>query len=298
MTPILRRILHGAGSVLALIGIVFVGLRLHTYLLDLDLSRITLLVWSFIAMFSLIYSSANFLLALAWWHLLRYLGCSPTRLGTIRVYGISQLAKYVPGNIFHLAGRQALGMAEGISAGILVKSTIWELGLIASAGTLSIWLILPLLLPNLFPDFPEIKGVLLMLVNTALLVGFLYRTFDRQPTLSFIWQIFFLLLSGAIFVALLELIADTKGLGAQHWLMIGGAYIAAWLVGLVTPGAPAGVGVREMILLFLLKDIVVDRDLLIAILLGRLVTVVGDLIFFFVTYSIPARFCALKKSDV
>ena len=155
MSPTLRRVLHWGGSGLALIGVVFVGFRLHSYWLDLDLSRVTPLAWSFIAVLSVIYGAANLLLALAWWHLLRHLGASATRLGSIRIYGMSQLAKYVPGNIFHLAGRQALGMAAGISAGVLAKSTIWELGSIAVAGALFGWMILPLLSPG----FPEAASV-------------------------------------------------------------------------------------------------------------------------------------------
>jgi glycosyltransferase 2 family protein len=291
MSPLLRRVLHWGGSSLALIGVVFVAFRLHSYWLDLDLSRVTSLAWGLIAAFALIYGSANLLLALAWWHLLRYLGASATRLGSIRIYGISQLARYLPGNIFHLAGRQALGMAEGIPAGILAKSAIWELGSIAVAGVLFGWMILPLLSSG----FPEEAGVLLLLGSTALIAGLLRGMVGRQPAWSFLWQMLFLLVSGAVFVALLHMVAGGEGLNARHWLTIGGAYIAAWLVGLVTPGAPAGVGVREMILLLLLKGIVAEMDLLLAVLLGRLVTVVGDLLFFVAASLIPAKLCAFEK---
>jgi hypothetical protein len=277
---------------LALIGVVFVGFRLHAYWLDLDLSRVTPWVMSSIVAFSLIYGSANLLLALAWWHLLRHLGVSTTRLGSIRIYGMSQLAKYVPGNIFHLAGRQALGMAAGLSAGALAKSTIWELGSIAIAGALFGWLILPLLAPG----FPEAASVCLLLGTAVLVTGLLHGMAGRQPTWSFIWQMLFLSISGAVFVALLHLVAGGEGLAARHWLVVGGAYIAAWLVGLVTPGAPAGVGVRELILLLLLKGIVAETDLLMAVVLGRLVTVVGDLLFFVAASSIPAKLCAFEKN--
>lgn len=291
MSPSLRRALHWSGSGLALMGVVFVAFRLQSYWLDLDLSRVTSLTWGLIAAFALVYGSANLLLALAWWHLLRHLGASATRIGSIRIYGMSQLAKYVPGNIFHLAGRQALGMATGITAGVLAKSTIWELGSIAVAGSLFSWLILPLLSPG----FPDAACVFLLLGSTAVIAALLRRMAGRQPAWSFIWQILFLSVSGAVFVALLELIADGKGLAVQHWLTIGGAYIAAWLVGFVTPGAPAGVGIREMILLLLLKGIVAEENLLMAVLLGRLVTVVGDLLFFVAAFFIPSKLCAFER---
>jgi hypothetical protein len=50
----------------------------------------------------------------------------------------------------------------------------------------------------------------------------------------------------------------------------------AWLAGLLTPGAPAGVGVREIMLLFLLGTVVGRADLLLAAVLSRVITVTGD----------------------
>lgn len=279
----LRRKLHWLGSGLALIGVVFVAIRLHTYWLDLDFSRVTLPIWLSIAVFAVLYGLTNLLLASAWWHLLIHLGAPVTRLWSLKTYGISQLAKYLPGNIFHLAGRQALGMAAGIPAVILAKSTLWELGLIALTGTLFGWLILPLL----FPAYPEIASILLLLGSAGLIANILQRMAGYQTALAFIWQILFLMISGGIFVSLLGVIAGSEAIPAQLWLTIGGAYIVAWLTGLVTPGAPAGVGVREMILLLLLKGVMHEADLLMAILLGRLVTVAGDLLFFVFASFIP-----------
>lgn len=285
MSPSLRRALNWGGSGFALIGILFVGFRLHSYWFDLDLSRITPLDWVFIAALSFIYGLANFLLAIAWWHLLHHFSATTRLLASIRIYGMSQLARYVPGNIFHLAGRQALGMAADIPSGILIRSSIFELGLIAFAGSLFGWLVLPQLLPG----FPEVASISLLLGSTVVVAGSLRGIVGRRAALSFIWQMVFLLVSGAVFVALLHLISGGEGLSFQEWLIVGGAYIVAWLAGLITPGAPAGVGVREIILLLLLRGLVSETDLLLVVLLGRLVTVVGDLLFYLTAISIPSN---------
>ena len=113
----------------------------------------------------------------------------------LKVYGTSQLAKYLPGNIFHMAGLQSPGMAAGEPACVLAKSTAWELGLIS--------------------------------------------------------------FSAATF----------------------GAFMLDWLAGLLAPGAPAGLGVREMVLFSLLKGLVAEADLLLTIVPSRLVTVAGDMLF-------------------
>ncbi|MDB4543032.1 hypothetical protein N9241_02195, partial [bacterium] len=51
-------------------------------------------------------------------------------------------------------------------------------------------------------------------------------------------------------------------------------------VGLITPGAPAGVGVRELVLITCLGGMAADEDVLSAVILSRLVTVLGDVLFF------------------
>jgi hypothetical protein len=294
MSPSLRSTLHWGGSGLALAGVVFIALRLHSYWSDLNFSQVDIFAWCLIAVFALIYGSANLLLALAWWHLLRHLGAPTTPFGSVKIYGISQLAKYVPGNIFHLVGRQALGMAAEAEAGILAKSTIWELGSLAFAGVLFGWLTLPLL----SPECPQAVAILLLLGSAAATTFLLRSVTGPRPAWAFIWQTLFLLASGTTFVALLHLIAGSEKITALDWSTIGGAYITAWLVGLVAPGAPAGVGIRETILLLLLKGLVAETDLLMIALLGRLVTVIGDLLFFVVTSFIPAKLCAFKENNV
>ena len=86
-------------------------------------------------------------------------------------------------------------------------------------------------------------------------------------------------ISGALFVALIRLVDATTAGSETLLLPVIGAYVLAWLAGLVTPGAPAGVGVRELVLLALLKGSVGQTELLLAVLLGRLVTVSGDVAF-------------------
>jgi uncharacterized membrane protein YbhN (UPF0104 family) len=285
ISPKIRASLHWIGGGLSLLGLIFLGLRLQSYWFELDLSSVTPQDWLLLGLFSAIYGAANCFLALAWWQLLRHLGAPAVRLGSIKIYGISQLGKYAPGNIFHIAGRQALGMAAGIPAGILAKSSIWELCSIAIAGVLFLFLILPVL----SPDASTIVGVLLFFGSISLVAGYLGSGVGWRPSYSFILQVLFLMVAGALFVAVLELIAGKDGFRSRDWPIICGAYTVAWLAGFLTPGAPAGVGVREMILLLLLKGLFAETDLLIAVLLGRCVTVAGDLLFFISTFLLPTK---------
>lgn len=290
-SPTQRRLLHGCGSFLALTGIGFVGFRLYSYSLELNVLDITAMGWVFITALSIIYGAANFFLASAWWRLLQHFQLPASLLQSIRIFGISQLAKYVPGNIFHLAGRQALGMAAGVMPGTLIKSMTWELCLLAVAGAQFGWLILPLFTPNL----PEPISLFVLLGSVALTASVLESIFGRYVVYSFLLQSLFMLISGVVFSALIFILTGGEGLTVWHWLAIGGAYVAAWLVGFVTPGAPAGVGIRELVLLFMLNTIVGEKDLIMAILLGRLVTVGGDFLFFTIANSLPSKFIEFEK---
>jgi glycosyltransferase 2 family protein len=285
VSPTLKRGLHGGGTLLAITGVVFVALRLHEQAAEIDFTRLDWMVWSAVAGLALVYGLANLLLALAWWNLLEQLGAPTSRRWAVKIYGISQIAKYVPGNIMHLAGRQALGLAVGLPGWALAKSTVWELSLIAAAGALLGGLALPLLVGGL-PTGMELAPFLAALGGTsALLWRFAGPTAARALGLYAV----FLAISGGLFVALLEAVGASAGRQEIILFPVIGAYVLAWLAGLVTPGAPAGVGVRELVLLVLLNGVVGEAELLLAILLGRLITVGGDLGFFGMSLMIDAK---------
>lgn len=281
MTPKLRRILNLIGAVLAIAGIIFVVFRLQVYSAELDWTVMGVTAWATVLALSMVYGLANVLLGLGWWQLLRTMGDKSSWLGALRVYGLSQLAKYVPGNVFQLAGRQALGMAQGMSAGALAKSMLLELILIAVAGILFVVLVLPLW----FAEISSADALGLMLVTAAMLLVMLYRKWAKPVAWAMLGFILFLAISGSLFVELLVLVNAMPSTAPP----IVGAFILAWLAGFVTPGAPAGVGVRELVLLVLLEDLVMPADLLLAVLLGRVVTVLGDVGFFVSALALPAH---------
>lgn len=107
-------------------AVIFVGLRLHDYWADLDFSRFVASDWLVISVLIIIYAFANLLLVFAWQLLLLQQNLKVHPHWSLSTYGISQLAKYLPGNIFHLAGRQAIGMAAGLPGRALGKSMFWN----------------------------------------------------------------------------------------------------------------------------------------------------------------------------
>ena len=268
--------LHVIGGALGLLGVAFVGVRLHSHAGNLEFSA-SFGVWESLGflVLAILYAASNVLLARAWWRQLDFFSMRTSWSWALNAYGISQIARYVPGNIFHLAGRQALGMAAGFPASSLAKSSAWELVSIVIVGVIYGVLAIPLLWHN-------IPYVIAPLVFCCMLIGMcavVQRTVSRSTAEALLWQAGFLGLCGFIFFAVLALVMSST----ISWTLavpVCGAYVVAWLVGLVTPGAPAGVGVREVVLLSLLQSVVDSHVLLLAVVLSRAVTVLGDLFFY------------------
>jgi glycosyltransferase 2 family protein len=271
----IRRALHWIGGALGLAGVVFVVLRLRDYGGEIDLGRFGAWDALLLAGLAATYAAANLLLALAWWHLLAFLGAAASTSWAMHAYAVSQLAKYVPGNIFHLAGRQALGVAAGLPGWALAKSAAWELGMLAIAGALFGLLVAPLVVDRVPPALSWMAFAAALLAAGVLA----RRRLGAAVASTLGLHASFLAMSGLVFAGTLE-IASPAALGTALLPAVCGAYVVAWLAGLITPGAPAGIGVREVVLVLLLGGHVPEAALLVAVVLGRMVTVAGDLAFF------------------
>jgi uncharacterized membrane protein YbhN (UPF0104 family) len=272
----MKRLLHWAGGALAIIGGVFVVLRLRQHAAGIDFERLTGAHLAVLVLLAMVYGGANTFLALAWRNLLAFCRETTTRRWAIYAYGSSQLAKYIPGNIFQFAGRLAIGMADGYGGWALARSTLWELGLISVAGAIYGCLALNLV----FEDIPTFASLLAFAFALAAAIALSARFLSRHVAIALAEQALFLALSGAVFVGCLVIAAPEIDAAPGRLMAVAGAFVLAWLVGLVTPGAPAGLGVREAVLLVLLAGIGTEPEVLLAVLLGRIVNVVGDALFF------------------
>ena len=275
MKPAVRTWCRRIGTAVAVVGVAYVALRFLRYGHELAPTQVPGVVWLCAVGLAGGYAAANLLLALAWRTLLEMQGQHRTRVWSIRIQGLSQLAKYIPGNVMHFVSRQLLAAADGVPHAVVARSALYELAGLASAGVLlSLWA-LPLIDARLFPWVTPLTGttaVLLVLAGVVLVAG--------RPTARVLaLYLLFLLVAAFAFTALLALLVP-DGAPILPWQAVCGAYTAAWLAGFVVPGAPAGLGVREMVLALLLDGHVADRDLLPAVLLSRVITVLGDTLFF------------------
>lgn len=267
-----KKLLHRFGHFLGILCIVFIGIKLakHVELVNLHGLMTPMLILN-VVLLAFAYALNLVLLAIGWRQLILAEGGWLNAQASLYIYGKSQIAKYLPGNIFHLVGRQWLGSAHGLSQPMLLKSSLWEVGLIAIAAVL----IGLTSLANLFTTFSAM--ILLMLIMIIAVAYVLTEFFKIGYVKAFYAYLIFHIVAGFLFALVLNLIAgNVFGQPASLAICIS-AYVLAWLVGFVTPGVPSGAGVREMVILLLLGHGYPEQTLLIALVAGRIVTTIGDL---------------------
>lgn len=286
-----KKYLSWIGTLLSILGIVFIVIKLKDYSNQIDLSKLTISNWCAFIGLSIFYGCYSLLLApLAWTYLLRYFGISIPLFWSIRAYGISQLAKYVPGNIFHLASRQAIGVSEGLPSIPLAKSTILDILLQAiSAIFFGI-----LMLPSFLPNFTEKIAFIVFICAILTYIYLIARYFDIKIGYAACLYTISLILSSILFISVLYILLPNNIFNHLPILSIFGAYVIAWLVGLVTPGAPGGAGVRELILYTLMHSWISQNDLLLAIIISRIITTLGDCVFYGISVILNKIFPSKK----
>lgn len=208
---------------------------------------------------AVVYGAALYLLAFSWSTTLQHLATNPVNLEmAVRVYAFSTFAKYLPGNVFHYAGRQIAAARLGYGQKATAQASAVEIaGHLLVAGVLLLAL-LPFAageLEWLHSLNPEVLGYWpLALPGAALLGGIALLILTRRGhkllpvlgrrLLGFVGslQAAFFVLATLLGVWLAQIVL---GPPAGSLPSIAFAYLLAWLVGFMTPGAPGGLGVRE-----------------------------------------------------
>jgi len=253
-----------------------------------------------IALCALLWSFGAPLLALAWHALLVGLGVSRPRRELFGIIGITQFAKYVPGNVAQYFGRAGMSLVRGIPPRPLAVTMILEtLLVIAAAVVMGVG---TGALSDVGLTVVQLHGAQLALI--AALVGlaiaglFLFRRVAPPllrrfapkyasaldgtllPPQSRLAQAFALYCGMYVCMGIgLILLARFLLPGAPHdyWLLIA-VFALAWVVGFVTPGAPGGLGVREGLMLLMLAPVFTAASASVLVIALRVATTLGDVL--------------------
>ena len=228
---------------------------------------------------------------LVWRVLLSDLGSHLTPRDAFAVFFVSQLGKYLPGSFWNVVAAAELGADRDVPrrrsltgmAVALLLSLVTGLGL----GVVGL-----LMSPQEARGrFDAVLWLLPFLVVLALppvvnrLVGWFLRVLRRPPlehaltlrgTLGALgWSVAGWLLAG-LQIWLLGVAAGMEA-SATSYLICAGGYALAWSLGFLFVPVPAGVGVREVVLVAVLSGVLDHGGVLVVVLISRAILTVVDI---------------------
>ena len=305
----MKRWLRWIGMGLAVAGsVVFMGYVLSSLHVENLRSHLSpAMVGSLLACI-LIYSMVIPLGAFAWKQLLAGMGHRVhfRTLNTILL--ATQAGKYLPGNIGQHIGRIGLSLSQGIPAPLLVASMAYEVVLLLLADVLTAIASGAMSKPGLQFLLQGRAGSMAIAISVAVIgiaaIPLLARLLPmlvewimskgnaaagrlrplRMKTILIVVGIdaFAMLCVGAsISVLALGLLPGIP----VDFALLTAAFTIAWAVGFVTPGAPAGIGVREALLLLMLGPSLGAANASLLILALRIATTLGDMLCFAIGFA-------------
>ncbi|MBE9051661.1 flippase-like domain-containing protein [Nostocales cyanobacterium LEGE 11386] len=215
----------------------------------------------------------------------------------IQVYLKTNIAKYLPGNVWHHYGRIVAAKNANISAGAATLSVLLEPLLMAASA-----LIIIVMFGSQFTVTTITLGLrILQFVSLALVlcavhpwflnlaIRFVYRlkakksvnnsqpivafNIKRYPLRPLLGELGFLVLRGTGFILTVFALSPVN---ANQIPLLLGAFSCAWLLGLVVPGAPGGLGVFEVTAIALLQHRFPSAVVISAITIYRLISIVAE----------------------
>jgi len=233
----------------------------------------------FLALSMIMTVGGGLLVALGWGFILRALGQKISHGEILRVYYLSELAKYVPGKIWTAVGRVMMLEKKGVPRLITIASVGVMLIILAVSGVLIALVSLPL-----WPSL-EVAGdsrlVILLVALVPIGLALLHpRIF--QPVLNWFlrkvehvearvnlryssilllvlyWCGLWVIKGTATYLLLTILPGDifaAHPLPSYSWLLFSGIMAVSWILGTISPLTPAGLGIAELSIVVLLESL-------------------------------------------
>ena len=296
----LKKYIKLLGNIVTIVAIIFVFKKLFSNDLDYALlfnTKNILIVIAIIIVQTLVISLKCF----NWWQIVRILsGKLISFKESMQVYTKSNILKYIPGNVFQYVGRNELALRNDIKHVDVAFSTVLDV-LIEASGTL----ILPMifLFSQIITIFNLYRKTLLLLVGVGIVVmliivlvayvkfkgkllALLQRYMDvinLKNSLKIV-GCFLYAAAMSIAISLLYMFILIFVLGqivdAQMFFYIMGAYSISWLIGFLIPGAPAGMGIKEAVMLTIVSGMLSADIIALSLVTFRVLSIVSDVLAF------------------
>jgi len=234
----------------------------------------------------------QFLYSYQWKYLLQlcYIDIHPAH--AFWMFCRTQIAKYLPLNVFHFAGRVYLAKSDNRPSMALSYSILMEAGIFV---LVSASLGIPGLLPLDSLPIRALATIILGLVSigSCLLAysvsngRFLKQRRLDSTSSALLFSKSFLLLACSFIInaiaayGLLCALTTSEPVSFPLFLSV---FSLAWGAGYAVPGAPGGLGVREAVFTFVIPSSHDVAPYLVLIVLFRLTSILGDVLIFLISH--------------
>jgi hypothetical protein len=294
-----RRLLQALGGGLTLLGVIFTGRVM------LEHDAFGQLSWNARLYAGLVlacgaYALLSALLVVVWATILT--AFAPGRVGAreaYALYAITQVMKYIPSNVVHFVGRHVALRRRGVPHLALVSTLLCEAAILASGACFTVAALQADVLSAVFgrslwislwiEGAPIIAAAGLGCCLCAVLIR---RRGATAPAPAFaglhrrlVPRLMVALAAATVFFACTTLLVSL----ACRWLLenpagfdacaVAATLAGAWLVGFAIPGASAGIGVREAVVILLLSPALGAGNAAAVAAIYRVVTAGGDALF-------------------
>lgn len=280
----------------------FIGRVLHNNWRDIAALRVDAIGWAELAIALGVTLFAHICAGWVWSQILREFKQPTQGIWAVQAYLKTNIAKYLPGNVWHYYGRIAAATSVGVATEAAIVSVLLEPLLMAAAalfvavlcshqiaahyGPLALflqWLVLAGVLASVHPQVlnPLIRWLSRRKQSLQQVArrapspqkdGAVFQL-AHYPLIPLLGELSFLLLRGVGFLITFNVVSPIAG---DELLSLLGAFSLAWLLGLVIPGAPGGIGVFEATAIALLDRAYPAGVVLGGVALYRLVSVLAE----------------------
>lgn len=289
-----NKILKLVGSILMVLAALFVVKRIAE--IDIDYKSVFNIQTIFFSIvISIIYGIIIIIYCWPWRNFVEMI--TKVRLPfteTAFVMAKSNLLKYVPGNVFQYIGRNEIAVERGLKHSEVGMATILEvvtnlLAAIILGGCFY------------FDGFQKVvmrfgKELIMIAIAGAIIVltAVFFVWYKKKAILqkyidilnnnhnkltimkNLIFFMFNALSNAGLYIITLVLVLNMR-LNLQDIYVLSGAYILAWITGFVIPGAPGGIGIRELVMTILIPGSLDVKTILLGLVIYRFINIFGDI---------------------
>lgn len=289
----LKKILKYIGNIITILSIIFVVRVMLSFNIDFSIIQKKSLFITSLVLGTLIMGSSVFIIAYGWKIILAVLSNQSVNYSDASfVYVKANMGKYLPGNVMHYVERNLFAGSLGLNQKAVLLSTVTEIiGQVSVCSIPGIILLGRRVLPVL-PEIIHIKYIIWFAVLICLLlIGIIIfkkeiKKFFTDISIKVFLKAFSraiptylaVVLLGGLVLVIIFTSTMNGGMSRNMGLSIVAAFTTAWVLGFVVPGAPGGIGVREFVLLFLLRDMFPEPVILACILVHRMICILGDVL--------------------